>query len=130
RDLRAARQRLQHRLLAGWGYLVLPHDAGCGGAGVRGFGMTAEKRPDPPVAADVDLRGLEYMPLFGVHLFGSEFNAAATDAEWRAAITLWWAAWNQVPAGSLPKDDVALCRLADLGRDLKLWRKLKARALH
>lgn len=89
-----------------------------------------EQLPAPLVPADVDLRGLEYMPLFGNHLFGSEFNAAASDAEWRAALTLWWAAWNQVPAGSLPPDDTALCRLADLGRDLKAWRKVKARALH
>ena len=41
----------------------------------------------------------------------SSASAAATDAEWRAAVTLWWAAWNCVPAGSLPADDVALCRL-------------------
>lgn len=86
--------------------------------------------PAPPVPADCDLRGLDYMPLFGNHLFGSEFNAGATDSEWRAAVTLWWAAWNQVPAGSLPDDDVALCRLADLGRDVKAWKKLRARALH
>lgn len=85
--------------------------------------------PAPLVPAEVDLRGLEYMPFFGNHLFGSEFNARCTDAEWRAGVTLWWAAWNQQPAGSLPDDDVALCRLADLGRDLKLWRKVKANAL-
>lgn len=84
----------------------------------------------PLTPADCDLRGLDYMPLFGNHLFGSEFNAAATDAEWRAALTLWWAAWNQVPAGSLPNDDPALCRLADLGRDVKGWKKLRERALH
>jgi hypothetical protein len=84
----------------------------------------------PLLPPDVDLRGLDYMPLFGNHLFGSEFNAAASDSEWRAAITLWWAAWNQVPAGSLPGDDVALCRLADLGRDVKTWKRLRARALH
>ena len=85
---------------------------------------------DPLIPPDVDLRGLDYMPLLGNHLFGSEFNAAASDSEWRAAVTLWWAAWNQVPAGSLPGDDVALCRLADLGRDVKTWRKLRERALH
>lgn len=84
----------------------------------------------PLLPPDVDLRGLDYMPLFGNHLFGSEFNAAASDSEWRAALTLWWAAWNQVPAGSLPDDDVALCRLADLGRDVKTWKKLRQRALH
>jgi len=90
----------------------------------------ASTLPEPLVPPDVDLRGLNYMPLFGNHLFGSEFNAAASDSEWRTAITLWWAAWNQVPAGSLPEDDTALCRLADLGRDLKAWRKLRQRALH
>lgn len=88
-----------------------------------------EQAPPPLVPPEVDLRGLEYMPLFGLHLFGSEFNASCSDAEWRAGVTLWWAAWNQQPAGSLPNDDVALCRLADLGRDVKLWRRLKANAL-
>jgi len=88
------------------------------------------QHPGPPVPPEVDLRGLDYMPLFGNHLFGSDFNAGATDAEWRAAITLWWKAWNQVPAGSLPHDDAALCRLADLGRDVKTWKRLRERALH
>ncbi|MGE0383458.1 MAG: DUF1376 domain-containing protein [Gammaproteobacteria bacterium] len=86
--------------------------------------------PAPLVPAHVDLRGLDYMPLFGLHLFGSEFNAASSDSEWRAAVTLWWAAWNQVPAASLPNDDTALCRLADLGRDVKEWKRLREKALH
>jgi uncharacterized phage protein (TIGR02220 family) len=84
----------------------------------------------PPVGPEVDLRGYGFMPLYGHHLFGSDFNARVSDAGWRAAVTLWWAAWNQVPAGSLPGDDVALCRLADLGRDVKAFRKLKDEALH
>jgi hypothetical protein len=93
--------------------------------------MTQPKSlPDPLVPADVDLRGLEYMPLFGNHLFGSEFNSGCSDAEWRAGVTLWWASWNQVPAASLPNNDTALARLADLGRDVKGWRKVKQRALH
>jgi len=86
--------------------------------------------PEPLVPPDVDLRGLEYMPLLGGRLLSSDFNASSTDAEWRAALTLWWAAWGQVPAGSLPNDDVVLCRLADLGRDVKAWRKVKAKALY
>jgi hypothetical protein len=84
----------------------------------------------PLVPADCDLRGYEFMPLYGTHLFGSEFNARATDEAWRAALTLWWAAWNQCPAASLPNDDIALCRLADLGRDMKRWAKIKGDALH
>ena len=86
--------------------------------------------PDPMTPPDCDLRGLEYMPLLGQRLFGSDFNGTASDSEWRAALTLWWAAWTQCPAGSLPDDDAALCRLADLGRDVKTWLKLKDKALH
>jgi len=86
--------------------------------------------PDPMTPADCDLRGLEYMPLLGQRLFGSDFNGTASDSEWRAALTLWWAAWTQCPAGSLPDDDAALCRLGDLGRDVKTWLKLKGKALH
>ena len=86
--------------------------------------------PDPMTPADCDLRGMEWMPLYGGRLFGSDFDAHATDAEWRAALQLWWAAWNQVPAASLPDDDIALCRLAGFGRDVKAWRKVKTRALY
>ncbi|AHE55525.1 DUF1376 domain-containing protein [Sphingomonas sanxanigenens] len=92
--------------------------------------MSDAALPDPLTPPDCDLRGLEYMPLLGNHLFGSEFNARATDSEWRAALTLWWAAWGQVPAASLPDEDTALCRFADLGKDVKSWRKLRAGALH
>ena len=83
----------------------------------------------PLTPADCDLRGMEWMPLYGGRLFGSDFDAHASDAEFRAGMQLWWAAWNQVPAASLPNDDVALCRLAGLGRDLKAWRKARDRAL-
>lgn len=90
----------------------------------------ADELPAPPVPADCDLRGMEWMPMYGGRLFGSDFDAHASDAEFRAGVQLWWAAWNQVPASSLPADDVALCRLAGLGRDLKQWKRIKARAMH
>lgn len=89
----------------------------------------AETLPDPLVPADVDLRGLEWMPLYGNRLFGSDFDAHADDTSFRCGLQLWWAAWNQVPAASLPDDDVALCRLAGLGRDAKTWRRVKTSAL-
>lgn len=91
--------------------------------------MTASL-PDPLTPPDCDLRGYDFMPLFGHRLFGSAFEAHATDAEFRTALRLWWQAWQQCPAGSLPNDDVALARLADFGRDLKAWLKVKAQALH
>ncbi len=86
--------------------------------------------PEPPVPADADLRGYGFMPLYGHQLLDSEFSARASDTGWRAGLTLWWAAWNQVPAGSLPDDDILLCRLADLGRDMRTWRRIKSEALH
>lgn len=70
------------------------------------------------------------MPYYGQHLIGSEFNAKATDAEFRAAHNLWWAAWHQVPAASLPDNDSALARFADLGRDVRAFRRVKDAALH
>lgn len=89
--------------------------------------MTA--RPEPLTPESCDLRGLSYMPFFGHHLFASDSNAAATDGEFRARMTLTWSGWNQVPAGSLPNDDKALCLLAGLGRDVASWQALRAGAL-
>jgi hypothetical protein len=45
-------------------------------------------------------------------------------------MTLWLRSWDQVPAGSLPADERSLCRLAELGRDLRTWRKIAPDALH
>lgn len=86
--------------------------------------------PEPLVPAEVDLRDFPFTPMFRARLFGSQFHANANDAEWRAGVTLWLKSWDQVPAGSLPTDDVALCRLAELGRDLKTWKRIKGLALH
>lgn len=85
---------------------------------------------EPLTAPDCDLRDFQFMPLDIVRLFGSRFHAIATDAEWRAGVTLWLKSFHQIPAGSIPNDDVEVCRLAELGRDLKTWRKVKANALH
>lgn len=89
-----------------------------------------EALPEPMTPAECDLRDFQFMPIEVVRLFNSEFHARATDAEWRAAVTLWLKSWHQMPAGSLPDDDVALCRLAELGRDHKAWKKLKRMALY
>lgn len=86
--------------------------------------------PAPMTPADCDLRGMEWMPLYGHRLFSSDFEARASDAAFRAAMRLWWVAWQQVPAASLPDDDAVLCRHAGLGRDLKGWKKIKAEAMH
>lgn len=91
--------------------------------------MNAQDLPQPFVPADADLRGYEYIPLYGARLRDSAHNTKCTDAEFRASINLWWSAWTQLPAASLPSDEMELCRLADLGRDLKAWRKVREVAM-
>lgn len=91
--------------------------------------MTEPEGIAPLTPPGCDLRDFPHTPLFRSRLFGSTFHARANDAEWRAGVTLWLKSWDQVPAGSLPADDVDLCRLAELARDLKTWAKVKLGAL-
>ncbi|WP_162530927.1 DUF1376 domain-containing protein [Rhodovastum atsumiense] len=93
-------------------------------------GGPARLPPPPLTPCQCNLRGYEFMPLYGERLFSSDFEAKATDAEFRAAVNLWWRAWTQVPAASLPNDEVVLCKLAGLGRDMASWRKVREMALH
>lgn len=85
--------------------------------------------PEPLLPAEVDLRDFPYMPLHAARLFNSEFHAKASDAEWRAGVTLWLKAFF-LPGASLPDDDVQLARLAEFGRDVKAWQKVREGALH
>lgn len=91
---------------------------------------TAHDLPEPLVPADADLRDFTFMPIDIVRLFGSDFHAKASDGEWRAGVTLWLKSWHQVPAGSLPDDEIALARLAEFGRDIKAWKKVRDVALY
>ena len=83
----------------------------------------------PIVAADVDLRDFAFMPLDVVRLRDSDLAAIASGDGFRAAVLLWCAAWHQVPAASLPKDDRALAHLAGYGRNPSGWRKIKSDAM-
>jgi len=89
-----------------------------------------DQLPAPPVAGDADLRDFGFMPLDVVRLRDSDFAARATGEEFRAGIFLWCAAWHQLPAASLPDDDVVLSQLAGYGRALKEWKSVRAGALH
>lgn len=91
--------------------------------------MTANDLPTPLVPADVDLRGLPFMPLDVNRVRDSDLAIEASGDEFRAAVLLWCASWNQVPAGSLPDAEQALAAYAGFGRDLKSWKKVRAGAL-
>lgn len=85
--------------------------------------------PEPLTPPDCDLRGYDFMPLFGHRLFRSELYEQTNGEQFKVAVKLWWEAWNQCPAGSLPDDDHKLCRLADMGRDMKGWRRMRESVL-
>ncbi|WP_454915002.1 DUF1376 domain-containing protein [Xanthobacter sediminis] len=85
--------------------------------------------PHPLVPPDADLRDFPFMPVDIARLFGSEFHGQSSDTEWRAGVTLWLKSYHQVPAASLPADDVQLARLAEFGRDIRGWKKVRSKAL-
>lgn len=83
-------------------------------------------QPPPLVPAEVDLRGMPFMPLDVIRLLDSDLFALSSGDEFKAAVALWCKAWQQTPAGSLPTDDRVLAHLS--GAAAK-WQKVKAMAL-
>jgi hypothetical protein len=85
---------------------------------------------DPLTPPDCDLRDFPYMPLDITRLLNSEFHAIASPEQWRAGVLLWIKGYHQIPAASLPDNDEALARMAEYGRDVKGWKKVRSVALH
>ena len=92
--------------------------------------MTTVTLPEPPVAADVDLRDFPFIPF--------EVQRIRRSKAWRMArrrpeigfymANLWMASWHEMPAGSLEDDDEALADAAMC--DPKKWAKVKPLAMH
>ena len=85
--------------------------------------------PAPLVPAEVDLTDFQYMELDVRLLRDSKFAAEVEAEAFRAGVLLWCAAWHQVPAASLPDNDLELSQLAGYGRVVKEWRKVREQAL-
>lgn len=66
------------------------------------------------------------MPLDVVRLRDSDLATVSSGDEFKAAVLLWSAAWHQVPAGSVPKDERWLARHSGAG---PLWKKVREEAL-
>lgn len=75
-----------------------------------------DETPDPLVPADVDLRDLDGFMLNTERLLASELWALTRTQQdaFRPAQALWCRAWKQVPAASLPDDDIVLAAFAEL----------------
>lgn len=84
----------------------------------------------PLVPSNVDLRDFPYMPLDVVRLRDSRVVSHTSGEGFRCAVLLWCVSWHQVPAASLPDDDVQLAAYAGFGRIVREWKKVRAEALH
>lgn len=91
--------------------------------------MTA---PDPLTPADCDLKDFPFMPLDVSRLRDSELASNETPEACWAAVLLWSASWHQVPAGSMPNDEMWIAtqaRYAIRGKIDKAWKDVRAGAL-
>jgi hypothetical protein len=73
------------------------------------------------------------MELDVARLRQSKFSATPNAEAFRAGVLLWCASWHQLPAASLPDDDVELADLAGYGKmpfSVRFWRKVRTEALH
>lgn len=85
--------------------------------------------PAPPVPPDADVTWADDMPLDVRRLRDSGIAQGPSEV-FHAAVLLWCTAWQQVPAGSLPDNDVELSAFAGLGRvGLPTWMRIRAEAL-
>lgn len=85
--------------------------------------------PVPLVQAGVDLRDFPFMPLDVVRLRDSDIAAISSGEEFRCAVLIWCASWHQVPAASIPDDDIVLAQLSGFGRVVKDWKRVREGAL-
>lgn len=85
--------------------------------------------PDPLTPPDCDLRGLEWMPMYGDRLLGSDTWLLGSVEARAAMFPLWWGAWKQCPAGSLPDQDRALAQMAGYGVAVAAWQAVRGEVM-
>lgn len=88
--------------------------------------MTDKELPAPLVPAYVDLTNFDDMPLNVRKLRESRMVAKVPSEAAMVNVILWCASWHQVPAGSLPDDDIDLCDLAGFGRMVAHWKEVRS----
>lgn len=91
--------------------------------------MAPSDLPAPLTPPDCDLRGMEWMPLYGARLLSSETWLMANFEARCAAMALWWASWQQRPAASLTDDDRILAQLAGYGVAVNSWKRVRTAAM-
>lgn len=67
---------------------------------------------EPLTPPDCDLQDFSFMPLDVARLRDSELAARETPESCWAAVLLWAASWHQVPAASIPDDEMWIAKVA------------------
>lgn len=82
--------------------------------------------PEPLTPKDCDLRNMDWFPLQHKRMRRSSFWLHASDTVKALSVELWCESFEQVPAGSLPDDDVALADVCGFGRrNIEEWHAVK-----
>ncbi len=84
---------------------------------------------EPLTPPDSDLQDFPFMPLHVARLRDSDLASEVDPEACWYAVMLWSASWHQLPAGSLPDNEVVLAKLCGLGRDLRTFRRHRDGAL-
>lgn len=88
--------------------------------------MDEDSLPEPLTPENCDLRSYDWFPLYFKRLKRSSFWIRASGDVAKASVDLWCEAYEQVPAGSMPDDDMALAMACGFGRrDLDAWLEIK-----
>ncbi|MFA6180581.1 hypothetical protein [Acidithiobacillus sp.] len=85
---------------------------------------------EPLTPPGTDLRHGAAFEVDIVNLLHSEFIHLATNEELGAAARLCLRSLFQVPAGSLPNDEIILAKLAGCDHRAKAWQRVRAMALY
>ena len=86
-------------------------------------------RPPPLTPDGCDLRSHTYFPLHYDRLLRSKWWRRASDLARSRNVDMWAHAFREVPAASLPDDDIDLADAAGFGRDVAGFVKVKAELL-
>ena len=86
--------------------------------------------PEPPVYPFVDLRKFDYIPIDVTRFRDSKAAVVLSGDEFQAWFLLILASWHQLPAASLPDDDIELAKLAGFGRATDAWKIIREKALY
>lgn len=86
--------------------------------------------PEPLLPPDVDIREFPDLPISIQRFRDSGIVSTRSDSEIVAALMLWLSSFHQVPAASLPVNDIELAKLAGYGKAVKDFKKIRVGATH